>query len=74
MVVAFYQFVPIDDLESLQQDIRRICKNSSMLGTILLAHEGINGTVAGAADELETLFEFLNQNLKIQGLNSTSVH
>jgi UPF0176 protein len=69
MVVAFYQFVPIDDLESLQQDIRRICKNSSMLGTILLAHEGINGTVAGAADELETLFEFLNQNLDMAGLS-----
>lgn len=69
MVVAFYQFVPIDDLESLQQDIRRICKNSSMLGTILLAHEGINGTVAGAADELETLFEFLNQNLNMAGLS-----
>lgn len=69
MVAAFYQFVPLDDIESLQQDIRGICEGSSILGTILLAHEGINGTIAGPADELDMLFAFLNQNLEMAGLS-----
>ena len=69
MVAAFYHFVPLDDIESLQKDIRRICEDSSMLGTILLAHEGINGTIAGPADELDMLFAFLNQNLELTGLS-----
>ena len=69
MVAAFYQFVPLDDIESLQQDIRGICEGSSILGTILLAHEGINGTIAGPADELDMLFAFLNQNLEMSGLS-----
>ena len=69
MVAAFYHFVPLDDIESLQKDIRRICEDSSMLGTILLAHEGINGTIAGEADELDMLFAFLNQNLELTGLS-----
>jgi len=69
MVAAFYQFVPLEDIEGLQQDIRRTCENSSILGTILLAHEGINGTVAGPADELGTLFAFLNQYPGMTGLS-----
>ena len=69
MVAAFYQFVPLEDIEGLQQDIRRTCQHSSILGTILLAHEGINGTVAGPADELGTLFAFLNQYPGMTGLN-----
>ncbi len=69
MVAAFYQFVPLDDIESLQQDIRRICEDSSILGTILLASEGINGTIAGPADELDMLFAFLNQKLEMAGLD-----
>lgn len=69
-VAAFYQFVPLDDIESLQQDIRRICEDSSVLGTILLAHEGINGTIAGPACELDRLFAFLEKYPGLEGLST----
>ncbi len=59
-VAAFYKFVPLDDIEGLQQRIREKCKNSELLGTILLAHEGINGTIAGPAGELDELFIHLH--------------
>lgn len=68
-VAAFYKFVPLDDVEGLQQDLRNLCKESEVLGTILLAFEGINGTIAGPADELNSLFEFLNQYTGLENLN-----
>ena len=60
-VAAFYKFVPLDNIEVLQQEIRNICKSSDVLGTVLLAHEGINGTIAGPAQDLEKLFTYLSQ-------------
>jgi len=68
-VAAFYQFVPLDDIEGLQREIRMVCENSSILGTILLANEGINGTIAGSEGELDTLFAFLNQYPGLEGLS-----
>ena len=67
-VAAFYKFVLLDDIEGLQQDLRKLCKESNVLGTILLAHEGINGTIAGPADELDRLFEFLDQYPGLESL------
>ena len=58
-VAAFYRFVALDNIESLQREISNICKDSGLLGTILLANEGVNGTIAGAADDIEKLFAFL---------------
>lgn len=60
-VAAFYKFVPLEDIGGLQQGIREQCKNSDLLGTILLAHEGINGTVAGPAEALDELFIYLHR-------------
>lgn len=60
-VAAFYRFVPLDNIESLQREISNICKESDLLGTILLAHEGINGTIAGPVDDVDKLFGFLGQ-------------
>jgi UPF0176 protein len=60
-VAAFYRFVPLDNIESLQREISNICKESDLLGTILLAHEGINGTIAGPVGDVDSLFGFLGQ-------------
>jgi UPF0176 protein len=60
-VAAFYKFVPLDDLESLQREIRKTCDNAELLGTILLAPEGINGTVAGPLGGVTSLFKSLRQ-------------
>lgn len=46
-VVALYRFVPLDRLEALREDLLRLCRANGLRGTILIASEGINGTVAG---------------------------
>ncbi|TDG95546.1 rhodanese-related sulfurtransferase [Cardinium endosymbiont of Culicoides punctatus] len=44
-VATLYKFVPLNDLTALQQKLQSICKELS--GTLLIAPEGINGTIAG---------------------------
>ena len=68
-VAAFYRFVPLNNIESLQPEISGMCKDSGLLGTILLANEGINGTIAGATDDLDKLFVFLDQYPGLEGLD-----
>ena len=58
-VAALYRFVFFDAPEKLQPLIQEQCNASGIKGTILLAHEGINGTVAGAPEAIDALVAFL---------------
>ena len=49
-IATLYKFVPLDDLAALQQKLESLCKE--LTGTLLIASEGINGTIAGAPDAL----------------------
>ncbi|MEZ5899588.1 MAG: rhodanese-related sulfurtransferase [Hyphomicrobiaceae bacterium] len=46
-VTAFYKFVSIEDPASFRPQVLDVCRANSIVGTVLLANEGINGTVAG---------------------------
>lgn len=54
-VAAFYKFVSIDEPAALQAHLREVCQSCAIKGTILIAAEGINGTVSGAAGDIDTL-------------------
>jgi UPF0176 protein len=58
-VAALYRFVAFDAPEELQPRIQAQCAAGGVKGTILLAHEGINGTVAGASKAIDALIVFL---------------
>jgi RluA family pseudouridine synthase len=45
--ISGYKFVPLRDLDALQNHLRVVCSNQSLKGTILLSEEGINCFVAG---------------------------
>lgn len=47
-VTAFYKFVPIDDVAALRETLLGLCRTNGIKGTVLVAREGINGTVSGA--------------------------
>jgi len=51
-VAAFYKFARLPQFEALQRPIRAICTDHGVRGTILLAREGINGTVAAAPADM----------------------
>lgn len=46
-VAALYRFTPFADHASLQAPLLAVCEEAGVKGTLLLAHEGINGTIAG---------------------------
>lgn len=46
-VAALYRFAPLDSLAALRAELTALCQNQAIKGTLLLAGEGINGTVAG---------------------------
>ncbi|MGH8222913.1 MAG: rhodanese-related sulfurtransferase [Woeseiaceae bacterium] len=62
-VVSFYCFVDVRDPAALRDDLQGFCDRHGLLGTVLLASEGINGTVAGAPADLQALLGRLGQCL-----------
>jgi len=54
-VAAFYQFVALPDFRELREPLRAFCAGLGLKGSVLLATEGINGTLAGSEDSIAAL-------------------
>ncbi len=54
-VAAFYQFAALPDFRELREPLRAICAELELKGSVLLAHEGINGTLAGSTEAIAAL-------------------
>ena len=52
-IVTFYQFKKIHDILTIKNELSHFCKFNKIKGTIILAEEGINGTVAGISDNIK---------------------
>lgn len=53
VVAAFYKFTPLPDYEQRQEALLASAHDAGALGTILLASEGVNGTIAGTRDAVD---------------------
>ncbi|MBL4868022.1 MAG: rhodanese-related sulfurtransferase [Pseudomonadales bacterium] len=65
VVCALYKFVRLDDFESLQQPLLNVMKKQDVKGTLLLAPEGINGTVAGTQMGIDALLTWLKKDVRL---------
>lgn len=54
-VAALYRFAPLDDLAAIRAELTALCRELDTRGTLLLAREGINGTVAGSDEGIAAL-------------------
>jgi UPF0176 protein len=54
-VAAFYQFASLPDFRALREPLRKLCGDLALKGSVLLAHEGINGTLAGNPEAIDEL-------------------
>ena len=52
---ALYCFNTINNPEKRKQSLLRFCKDNKILGTILLAKEGINGTISGSNENIDKI-------------------
>ena len=57
VICALYKFTALDHYESLREPLREFMEERGIRGTLLLAREGINGTVAGSGTAIESLLE-----------------
>ncbi|MDH3789263.1 MAG: hypothetical protein OES53_11945, partial [Xanthomonadales bacterium] len=56
LVAAFYKFVALPDYRAVRESLQRRCEELGLLGSILLAEEGINGTISGPETGVRRLF------------------
>jgi UPF0176 protein len=66
-VVSFYRFLDLDDVESFRSALQSLCDEQRLLGTILIAGEGFNGTLAGDQLAIETVFSWMQRTLQLPG-------
>ncbi len=68
VVATFYQFVPLQDLQGLRSQLLEFGGDRHLKGTLILAPEGINATVAGPRTAIDDLMAKLRQMPEFQGL------
>ena len=80
-VAALYQFAPFTDCAALREPLARACRENGVKGTLLLASEGINGTIAGpqqgiarVLDHIRTLPGCAQIEVKFSGAETMPFH
>jgi len=68
-VAALYRFCRLDAFEDLRAPLAAFCCGEGIKGTLLLAREGINGTVAGTPGSIDALIDWLNAIPALAGLD-----
>lgn len=69
VVAALYQFVTLEDFEALREPLRQTMLAHDIKGTLLLAREGINGTVSGTREAIDALLAWLKADPRLAALD-----
>ena len=67
-ILSFYQFKQIKDLLTIKSRISNFCKFNKIKGTIIIAEEGINGTIAGTSQSIKN-FQLEIKKIGIENFN-----
>ena len=67
-VTALYHFTRLADYEQLKAPLQNMCEMLGIKGTLLLAYEGINGTIAGTDNAINQLLVFLKADPRLAAL------
>tara|TARA_Y100001936_G_scaffold75381_1_gene73981 strand:+ start:638 stop:1567 length:930 start_codon:yes stop_codon:yes gene_type:complete len=62
LIAAFYKFVDWNNLKRKKSEIEKLCLENNIVGTILLANEGINGTIAGSEESILAVIKGLKDD------------
>lgn len=68
LVAAFYKFTPIAEPQVLREFIKSLGERLNLLGTVLIANEGINSTLSGEPASIEQFFQELQNHPDINSL------
>ncbi len=67
-VLLYYQYVYIEDPEAFTKNHLEYCKSLSLLGRILVSHEGLNGTVSGTIEATNQYMNDLRQDERFKDI------
>ena len=73
-VAALYRFASLPDWREMRAPLAAFCCERGIRGTLLLAHEGINGTVAGTVEAIDALLAYLNDTPALAGIDVKFSH
>jgi UPF0176 protein len=59
MIAAFYHFAPLPDADQRRAALAALAKDAAVKGSVILAAEGVNGTIAGSADGVGAVLDHL---------------
>lgn len=65
-VVSFYRFLDVRDPQALREELQALCDELGLLGTVLVATEGFNGTIAGSRGAVNNVFRWLRNRFGIE--------
>jgi UPF0176 protein len=64
-IAAFYRFHPLENIAALREQLLSALKSTGAKGSVLLADEGVNGTIAAPSDQIEAALQAI---IKLCGL------
>ena len=65
VVAALYKFAPLPDFEAMIPPLKALCDANKIKGTLLLAQEGVNGTIAGPRKGIDDKKNFYGLHEKV---------
>lgn len=69
IVAALYKFVALPDYRELREPLLDACLNAGVKGTLLLATEGINGTIAGSRLAIDEVLAYLKSDARFNDID-----
>jgi UPF0176 protein len=67
-VLLYYKYVPINDPESFKDEHLKFCKDLGLLGRIIVAPEGINGTVSGTYEQTQIYMDHFKEDPRFEDM------
>lgn len=68
VVCALYKFVELKNYKSMKEPLLKVMQNNMVRGTLLLAEEGINGTISGSSTSIASIIQFLKKDIRLSNI------
>ena len=68
-ILTFYQFADLPDFEEWKPHLIKIGEKNNIVGTIVLAREGINATISGTTQEIEVFLSWIRKDSRFTKMN-----
>ncbi len=67
--LLYYKYAQLDDAEELASKHLKFCKNIGLVGRVLIAQEGLNGTVSGTAEQCQQYVDYVESDPRLKGID-----